>query len=317
MKTAFLYAGQGSQHKGMGEDLYRDYPEFRKVFDSAEVDFDLKKICFEDPDEQLNLTEYTQPCMLAFACGINEILKARGIKADILAGLSLGEYSALEAAGVWSYEEAIKLAAFRGKAMTRSAQGVEAAMTAVMGLTRDELQACVDQALDQGVASICNDNCPGQIVIGGEKAAVEKAAQLAKENGAKRCVPLKVSGPFHTSFMQKAGEELKDYFSKIEFSNEQIPVVFNLTGCERNESDLVEDLLTAQVQNGVKMTQTLNYMLDNGVRRFVEIGPGKALTGFVKRCAKEKGIDDIECITLESSDDLKAFIMVSEEELDG
>ncbi len=304
MKTAFLYAGQGSQHKGMGADLYRDYPEFKEIYDNTELDFDLKEMCFEDPSGELSKTKYTQPCMVAFACGMTKILQNKGIKADILAGLSLGEYSALQAAGVWNAEDAVKLAAFRGNAMTKAAEGVDAGMTAVMGLSADELQKCVDKAKDEGVVSICNDNCPGQIVIGGEKKAVDKAAEFAKENGAKRCVPLNVSGPFHTAFMKSAGDDLKKYFENIEFSKENTPVVFNLTGRGRNDDESVQDLLVGQVQNGVKMTDTLNYMLDNGVRRFIEIGPGKALTGFVKRCAKEKGIDDIECITLETSEDI-------------
>lgn len=305
MKTAFLYAGQGSQHKGMGEDLYRDYPEFRSVYDDVSLDFDLKEMSFSDPEGKLNQTKYTQPCMVAFACGMTKILENKGIHPDLVAGLSLGEYSALQAAGVWNSEEAVKLAAFRGEAMTKAAEGVDAGMTAVMGLDRNDLQACVDEAAAEGVVSICNDNCPGQLVLGGEKKAVEKAAALAKEKGAKRCVPLNVSGPFHTTFMKKAGEDLGKYFEEISFSEEKIPVVFNLTGRERTEDESVQELLKGQVQNGVRMTQSINYMLDKGVRRFVEIGPGKALTGFVKRCAKEKEISDITCITLETSEDLE------------
>ncbi len=308
MKTAYLYAGQGSQHKGMGEDLYRDFEEFREVIDSAKSSFDIKEMCFEDPDGKLSQTKYTQPCMVAFASGVTAILKKNGKKPDYLAGLSLGEYSALQAAGVWDADKAISLAAFRGDAMTKAAEGVEAGMTAVMGLTGDELQKCVDEAKSEGVVSICNDNCPGQIVIGGEKKAVDKAAEIAKENGAKRCIPLNVSGPFHTEFMSPAGDNLKEYFKDIKFEEEKIPVVFNVTGKERSSSESVEDLLVKQVQSGVKMTQTIEYLLDKGVRRFVEIGPGKALTGFVKRTAKEKQIDDIECVTLETSEEIRNFI---------
>ena len=305
MKTAFLYAGQGSQHKGMGKDLYNDYPEFKEIFDGVNTDFDLKEICFEDPEGELSQTKYTQPCMVAFACGVTKILKNKGIKPDIMAGLSLGEYSALQASGVWSASEAVELASFRGNAMTRSSEGVDSGMTAVMGLTRDELQSCVNEASKLGVVSICNDNCPGQLVLGGEKAAVAAAAELAKNRGAKRCVPLNVSGPFHTSFMSKAGDELSDYFKNIDFEEEKIPVVFNLIGRERNVDETVKDLLIGQVQNGVKMTQSINYMLDKGVRRFIEIGPGRALTGFAKRCAKEKNIEDIECFSVETSTDVE------------
>ncbi|MCR5272277.1 MAG: ACP S-malonyltransferase [Lachnospiraceae bacterium] len=312
MKTAFLYAGQGSQHKGMGEDLYKDFPEFKEIFDNADVDFDIKKMCFEDPDGELSLTKYTQPCMVAFACGMTNILKNRGIKPDMLAGLSLGEYSALEAAGVWDENEAIKMVAFRGNAMTEAAKGVDTKMVAVMGLSKEALQEVVNEAKEEGIVSICNDNCPGQIVIGGEAKAVDKAAEIAKEKGAKRCMPLNVSGPFHTAFMKSAGDELEKYFKNTEFKKEQIPVVFNLTGRERTEEESVQTLLVKQVQNGVQMTDSLNYMLDKGVRRFVEIGPGKALTGFVKRCAKEKGIGDITCVTLETSEDVQKFVSENE-----
>lgn len=305
MKTAFLYAGQGSQHKGMGEDLYKDYPEFREVFDGVKTDFDIKELCFEDPKGELSKTQYTQPCMVAFACGVTKILNNLGIKPDILAGLSLGEYSALEASGVFSANDAVDIASFRGKVMTKSSDGVDAGMTAVMGLTRAELQECVDEASKMGVVSICNDNCPGQLVLGGERTAVAVAAELAKNRGAKRCVLLNVSGPFHTTFMAKAGDELSKYFNGTNFNEEKIPVVFNLLGRERNSDENVKDLLIGQVQNGVKMRQSINYMLDKGVRRFVEIGPGRVLTGFVKKCAKEKNIEDIECFCVETKQDVE------------
>ncbi len=307
MKTAFLYAGQGSQHKGMGEDLYRDYPEFKEVFDKAGLPFDLKELCFTDAEGKLNETKYTQPCMVAFACGMTQILRNNGIVPDMVAGLSLGEYSALQAAGVWSAEDAIRIAAFRGEAMTKAAEGITPGMTAVMGLDRDALGACVREAEDAGVVSICNDNCPGQLVIGGEKEAVEKAAAIAKEHGARRCVPLNVSGPFHTVFMKEAGDALAGLFREVPFAPEQVPVVFNLIGRERTEEETVQYLLEQQVQNGVRMTDSLNYMLDCGVKRFIEIGPGKALTGFVKRCAKEKNINDIVCIPIETSEDVESL----------
>ncbi|WP_026525253.1 ACP S-malonyltransferase [Butyrivibrio sp. MB2005] len=306
-KTAFLFAGQGSQHRGMGEDLYRDYEEFREIFDNAETDFDIKKVCFEDEEGLLDKTKYTQPCMVAFAAGVSNILKKHGIKADMLAGLSLGEYSALCASGVFDAKTAVKIAAFRGNAMTRAADGIQSAMTAVMGLGREELQQCVNEAEGLGVVSICNDNCPGQLVIGGEKAAVSAAAEFAKNRGARRCVPLNVSGPFHTSLMESAGDELEKYFEDVNFGKEKVPVVFNVTGKELLPDQSIPELLKLQVQSGVKMTDSLNYMLDKGVRRFVEIGPGKALTGFVKRCAKEKQIDDIECFTVETSEDIEAL----------
>lgn len=198
MSLAFLYAGQGSQHPGMGADLYEAHPAFRAVLDTAGVDFDLKTTMFTDPDGVLNLTEYTQPCMVAFAAGMTALLAERGIVPDYAAGLSLGEYSALQCAGVFTAPQAISLAAFRGKAMAAAAAGRPCGMTAVLGLDREKLQEACRQAAGAGVVEIANYNCPGQLVIGGEQAAVDQAAALAKELGAKRCLPLKVSGPFHT-----------------------------------------------------------------------------------------------------------------------
>ena len=210
MSLAFLYAGQGSQHPGMGADLYEAHPAFRAVLDAAGVDFDLKTTMFTDPDGVLNLTEYTQPCMVAFAAGMTALLAERGIVPDYAAGLSLGEYSALQCAGVFTAPQAISLAAFRGKAMAAAAAGRPCGMTAVLGLDREKLQEACRQAAGAGVVEIANYNCPGQLVIGGEQAAVDKAAALAKELGAKRCLPLKVSGPFHTSLLAPAGDALRE-----------------------------------------------------------------------------------------------------------
>ncbi len=212
MKLAFLYAGQGSQHPGMGADLYEAYPAFRAVLDGAEVGFDLKEISFTDPEGVLNRTEYTQPCMVAFAAGVTAVLYEKGIRPGYAAGLSLGEYSALAAAGVFSPAEAVSLAAFRGRAMAQAAAGTECGMVAVLGLDRAALQAACDAAASAGVVEIANYNCPGQLVIGGEKAAVDAAAAKARELGAKRCLPLKVSGPFHTSLLAPAGDALREKF---------------------------------------------------------------------------------------------------------
>ena len=195
MKLAVLYAGQGAQHPGMGKEFYEASPAFRAAFDSAALDFDLHRVCFEDPDGVLNQTEYTQPCMVAFACGVTAVLAEKGVKPAYLAGLSLGEYSALQAAGVFTAKQAIELTAFRGKAMAEAAKGLDCGMTAVLGLDREKLSACCKQAAEAGCVQICNYNCPGQLVIGGEKAAVEQAAALAKEAGARRCIPLKVRAP--------------------------------------------------------------------------------------------------------------------------
>ena len=285
MSLAFLYAGQGSQHPGMGADLYEAHPAFRAVLDTAGVDFDLKTTMFTDPDGVLNLTEYTQPCMVAFAAGMTALLAERGIVPDYAAGLSLGEYSALQCAGVFTAPQAISLAAFRGKAMAAAAAGRPCGMTAVLGLDREKLQEACRQAAGAGVVEIANYNCPGQLVIGGEQAAVDKAAALAKELGAKRCLPLKVSGPFHTSLLAPAGDALREKFKETAFGAMRIPVLFNCLGREMRPEDTIPALLEKQVQTSVYMEDTIRRLAELGVDTIVEIGPGKALIGFVKKTA--------------------------------
>ena len=285
MSLAFLYAGQGSQHPGMGADLYEAHPAFRAVLDAAGVDFDLKTTMFTDPDGVLNLTEYTQPCMVAFAAGMTALLAERGIVPDYAAGLSLGEYSALQCAGVFTAPQAISLAAFRGKAMAAAAAGRPCGMTAVLGLDREKLQEACRQAAGAGVVEIANYNCPGQLVIGGEQAAVDQAAALAKELGAKRCLPLKVSGPFHTSLLAPAGDALREKFKETAFGAMRIPVLFNCLGREMGPEDTIPALLEKQVQTSVYMEDAIRRLAELGVDTIVEIGPGKALIGFVKKTA--------------------------------
>ena len=285
MKLGFLYAGQGSQHPGMGADLYEAFPTFRKVLDSAakKVDFDLKEVSFTDAAGVLNQTRYTQPCMVAFAGGLTAVLAERGIVPSAAAGLSLGEYSALCAAGVFDADTAVELTAFRGRAMEEAAAGRPSAMMAVLGLDRESLQAACDEAAAQGCVVIANYNCPGQLVLGGDKAAVEAAAALAKEKGARRCLPLKVSGPFHTPLMAPAGDALAERFRTVTFHEPRIPVVFNCLGTEKPENVTIPELLVRQVQSSVYMEDSIRYLADMGLDALVEIGPGKALSGFVKK----------------------------------
>ncbi|MBD9242138.1 MAG: [acyl-carrier-protein] S-malonyltransferase [Ruminococcaceae bacterium] len=304
MKLAILYAGQGSQHPGMGKDLYEAYPAFRAAFDAAELDFDLKRTCFEDPDGVLNQTEYTQPCMVAFAAGVTAVLRENGVQADYLAGLSLGEYSALEAAGVFTAKQAVELAAYRGKAMADAAKGIDCGMTAVLNLDRDALAKCCAEAADLGVVQICNYNCPGQLVIGGEKAAVDKAAELAKAAGARRCLPLKVSGPFHTTFMAPAGDALAKRFASEAFGAMQTPVLFNCLGREKTDAESIPALLEKQVQSSVYMEDTLRRLGELGVTDILEVGPGKALSGFVKKTLGT----DVRCTAVETAEELEAFL---------
>ena len=307
MKTAFLYAGQGSQVKGMGKDLYEAFPAFRKAYDEAELDFDVKTLSFEDPEGKINETRYTQPALVAFACGMTAVLRENGIKPDYALGLSLGEYSALEAASVFSAKTAVEMVAFRGKKMEEASKGIESSMAAILGMSEEALDKVCKEV--GGAVSLCNLNCPGQIVIGGEKKAVEEASKLALEAGAKKAIPLKVSGPFHTSFMKSAGEALREYFKGITFQEGTCPVLHNFLGRERQEGDpSVPELLVEQVQKPVRMEEDLRRLLELGVRNFVEIGPGKTISSFLKKTAKDMGIEDFEVVSLENKEELEAFL---------
>ena len=298
MKLGFLYAGQGSQHPGMGADLYEAYPAFREVLDqaAAQVDFDLKQVSFTDPDGVLTQTRYTQPCMVAFAAGMTALLREKGIVPAVAAGLSLGEYSALHAAGVFDAATAVKLVAFRGKAMEEAAAGRSTGMTALLGVTPETAEECCRRAREETglTAEVANLNCPGQLVIGGEKAAVEKAAAIAKEKGARRCLPLKVSGPFHTPLMAPAGDALADYFKTVTFAEPQIPVLFNCLGDMKDDSITIPELLVRQVQSSVFMEDSIRKMASMGVDTIVEIGPGKALSGFVKKTVPQVPVTAVE-----------------------
>ena len=303
MKLAFLYAGQGAQHVGMGRDLYEIYPAFRQVLDSAPVDFDLKKLCFDGPEEQLNDTRYTQPCMVAFAAGVTALLREAGITPDSAAGLSLGEYSALQCAGVFDAKTAISLVAFRGQAMADAVQGRPCGMAAVLGMDRDALKAVCEEASDAGVVECTNFNCPGQIVISGDAAAVDKAGELAKAAGAKRVLPLKVSGPFHTSLMAPAGDALREKFQSVDFGSMEVPVLFNCLGDLKGEADTIPALLERQVQSSVYLEDTIRRLGELGVDTVVEIGPGRTLSGFVKKTVK-----GIKCYPVETAQELQAAI---------
>ena len=303
MKIAFLYAGQGSQHVGMGRDLYEAYPAFRQVLDNAPVDFDLKKLSFEGPEEQLGDTRYTQPCMVAFAAGVTALLREAGITPDYTAGLSLGEYSALHCAGVFDAQTAISLVAFRGQAMAQAVQGRACGMAAVLGLDRETLKKACEEASELGVVECTNFNCPGQIVISGDEAAVDKAGELAKAAGAKRVLPLKVSGPFHTSLMAPAGDALRERFQTVDFHEMEVPVLFNCLGDLKGENDTIPNLLERQVQSSVYLEDTIRRLKGLGVDTVVEIGPGRALSGFVRKTAKA-----IKCYPVETAQELEAAI---------
>ena len=295
MKTAFLFAGQGSQHPGMGADLYEKYHDFRRVFDL--LTDEEKEAAFNGSAEALSDTRITQPVMVAMELGIAEILSGLGIRADVAAGLSLGEYSALAYSGVFTFEEAVNIVRIRGRAMAEASKGIDCGMAAVLGLSPEDVIECCEKASrDTGsMAEAVNFNCPGQIVVSGEAEAVTRACEIAKEAGAKRTMPLPVSGPFHTGFMEPASKVLAEVFAETEFGKPEIPVITNVTGKTLEEGEDIAANLVRQVKSPVLFQSSLENMEKDGTDVFVEIGPGKALSGFVRKtCAKGVKIFNVE-----------------------
>ena len=307
MKRAFLFPGQGAQTVGMGKDVYEKYEEARKIYDKAsEISgIDVKKICFEGPEEELNKTENTQIAIYAMSMAILKILNNNGIKPEVTAGLSLGEYSALTAAGVISLEDGAKIVRTRGKLMQNLAPEGNWSMAAIIGLEDEKVEeACMK--VTNGFVKAVNYNCPGQVVVSGEKEAVVEAMENVKELGAKRVIELKTSGPFHTEKLQKASAELKKELEKIDFKNFEIPVIKNLNGEKYEEADDMADILAKHVVNPVKFGKSIEKMIEMGIDTFIEIGPGKTLSGFVKKVCKkldkEVNVFNIENIeTLETT----------------
>lgn len=312
-KYAFLYAGQGAQKVGMGLDFYNEFETYRKVADSFTFDFDHITLMHEGPMEVLTQTEYTQPCMSVFAAGVTELLKCNGIVPSMAAGLSLGEYGALYAAGVFeNYNDYVMLTRFRGMQMAKAAEGRACAMSAVMSKDAELVAKACEAVKDQGYVTVANYNCPGQYVICGEETAVAAAEAWLKDAGIRRCVRLKVSGPFHTKYMQPAGEALKEYFKKLPMGQPNIPVALNYTGDFYKTGESIPELLVAQVQNSVRMEQALKRMLEEDVDLFIEIGPGTTLSGFLNKCAREMK-KKIRVITIETTDDFKKLMAECEE----
>lgn len=294
MKIGFIYAGQGSQVVGMGKSFYDHYPEAKAVFDAVDLDIDIKKLCFEGPIEELSKTSNTQPCLVTTAICATKLLKQNGIQPDYVCGLSLGEYSALQCANVFDEQTAISLVRFRGLAMERAVVGLTSKMVAIIGLERDLLETAIQEAQSEGVVQIANYNCPGQLVIGGETKAVDKASELAKEKGARRVIPLNTSGPFHTPLLAPASKELQSKFKQTTFNTMDVPVIFNSTAKELEATSSISEMLEKQVMSPVYFEDSIRYMLDQGVDTIIEIGPGKVLSGFVKKITKEITIYQVE-----------------------
>lgn len=293
-KTAFVFPGQGAQYVGMGKDFYDHFREAGEVFNLAgEVTgIDMEQLVFEE-NEQLNITEYTQIAMLATELAIWKVLDAKGIKADVCAGLSLGEYGALAVSGVMELEDLFRLIRKRGIYM-QEAYPTGGAMAAIIG---GDIRV-IEQACEEvdGIVSVANYNCPGQIVITGAEAAVQEACAMLAERGARRCVPLKVSGPFHSKLLTEAGAKLRKELDDTKINVPQIPYVTNVTGeyVEKADADQIRELLEQQVSSPVRFWQSVERMIADGVDTFVEIGPGKTLSGFIRKINKEVRVFNVE-----------------------
>lgn len=287
-KLAFIYPGQGAQKAGMGADFYENSPAAGRLFDEAceALDFDLKEICFKE-NEKLNETQYTQPAMVTTCLAMTRVLTERGVRPDMTAGLSLGEYAAVAAAGGLKELDAILLVRKRGLLMEHAVPAGEGAMCAVLGMTGEALEKELKGMAD---VTIANYNCPGQMVITGKTEAVRAAAEHLKAAGAKRTIPLNVSGPFHSPFLQTAGEELRKEIEKTKLHPLRIPYVANVTAEKVERREEIADLLSKGVSSPVKWQQTMEYMIAEGVNTFVEIGPGRTLSGFLKKINTEVSV---------------------------
>ena len=295
-KTAFIFPGQGSQYVGMGKEFYENLPICREVYDLASevTGLDLPKLCFME-NEQIHQTEYTQICMLATEVAIYMALEQNGYQPDVTAGLSLGEYGALVASGVMTAEEAFEVVRKRGIYM-QQAVPTGGAMAAVLGLEGGKIEQICEQTEEQMklAVSVANYNCPGQIVISGKAEAVQTAGEACKEAGAKRVVPLKVSGPFHSKLLTDAGKQLREALDKAEIRENFVPYIANVTADYVTEQSQVKPLLECQIYSPVRWQQTIERMLADGVDEFVELGPGKTLSGFIKKINRNVKVCNID-----------------------
>ena len=284
-KIAFMFPGQGAQKAGMGKDFYEQSETARKVIDKATelLDIDMKAVCFEENDK-LDQTEYTQAALVTVCMAMEHVLRERGLKADVTAGLSLGEYCAIASAGGMSTEDAITTVRKRGILMQNAVPGGKGTMAAVLGMKGEDIEKVVDPI--EGV-TIANYNCPGQIVITGWKESVEKASEELKAAGAKRVMPLNVSGPFHSPMLEEAGRELGQVLAGVQLSELEIPYVTNVTAEYVTDISETKALLATQVASSVRWQQSVENMIADGVDTFVEIGPGRTLAGFMRKISRD------------------------------
>jgi len=295
-KVAFVYPGQGTQYVGMGKELYEKNKRAKELFDKIfnSLDIDLKKVMFEGPEDLLKRTDYTQPAIVSLSLVLTELLKEKGIEPDYVAGHSVGEFAAFGGANYLSIEDAVKLVAARGRIMREVAEKVNGSMAAVLGMNAEKIKEILKSV--DGVVEAVNFNEPNQTVIAGSKEAVEKACVVLKEAGAKRAIPLAVSGPFHSSLMKEAGEKLKEEAQKYTFNVGKVKIVANTTAKLLESDSEVKDEIYRQSFGPVKWVDTINKLKSLGVTKIYEIGAGKVLSGLIKKIDKEIEVENIELI---------------------
>lgn len=308
-KIAFIFPGQGAQMTGMGSDFYEAFPICREIYENAAelAGFAVPEVCFKE-DERLNVTEYTQTAILTTSIAMLRAFESFGIKPDVCAGLSLGEYAALTACGVMSFEDACRVVRQRGILMQEAVPAGEGAMAAVLALAKERIEEICTEVSN---VQIANYNCPGQIVISGRTKAVEEACEKLKTAGAKRTVLLNVSGPFHSDMLKEAGEKLGAVLEPIALKEHSIPYVTNVTAEYVHGTEEVKELLKRQVYSSVRWQQSVENMIQNGVDIFIEIGPGKTLSAFVKKISR-----DVKVFNIEKTEDMEKAVQGMHEKAD-